>query len=356
MSNPDAGFELFQIPLSRKVPNSMLLKNNLDKSIGLLVSLTLLFILFLASNVYGYANTTWSSAYNAYFHYNGSNEHVIIREIRLPRAIVATLVGSALAVSGALMQALTRNPMASPGILGVNAGASFFIVAGVALLAVNSQGQFIWFALAGAAAAAVSVYLVSAVGREGMTPLKLTLAGATMTALFASFTSAILVSSEGTLDHVFLWLVGSVEGRKLENVLPILPFFLVGISCSLLLGRAMNVISVGEEVAKGLGQNTLRVKLISLIIVVLLAGGSVSVAGPIGFVGLVIPHIVRSVVGVDYRWVLPYCVLLGGILLLSADIAARFVAFPKEVPVGVMTAIIGAPFFIILARRELRKP
>ncbi|WP_377473373.1 FecCD family ABC transporter permease [Paenibacillus chartarius] len=320
---------------------------------GLLWGWVLVAVLFLSSNVYGYADTTWLSVWNAYTNFDGSNEHAIIRGIRLPRAVVASLVGSALAMAGALMQALTRNPMASPGVLGINAGASFFIVAGVAFFSVTSQSEFVWLALGGAAAAAVSVYFVGSVGLEGMTPLKLTLAGATMSALFLSFSSSILVSSEGTLDNVLLWLAGSVEGRSMDNVLPVLPLFAIGYALALSLGKAMNVISVGEDVAKGLGQHTFRVKLLSLFVVVLLAGGSVSVAGPIGFVGLIIPHVARGLVGIDHRWTIPYCGVLGSALLLGADISARFVAFPKEVPVGVMTAILGAPFFIYLARKEL---
>ncbi|MDF2958847.1 MAG: yfiZ [Paenibacillus sp.] len=333
----------------------MLFQSNSAKLTGFIACFIVTVILFLASNVYGYTNTTWSIFRDAYLAFNGTNEHVIIRDIRLPRAVVGALVGGALAVAGALMQALTRNPMASPGVLGVNAGAGFFIVAGFSILSLTSQSQFIWLSLFGAAAAAVSVYLISSVGREGLTPLKLTLAGATVSALFTSFTTAILVTNEGVLDNIFLWLAGSVDGRKMDVVLPVLPFLLIGLISAMLLGQAMNVISVGEDVAKGLGQNTFRVKLISLLVVVLLAGGSVAIAGPVGFVGLVIPHIVRGLVGIDHRWVLPYCALLGACLLLAADISARFAAFPKEVPVGVMTAIIGAPFFIYLARKELKK-
>ncbi|MFD0675478.1 MULTISPECIES: FecCD family ABC transporter permease [unclassified Paenibacillus] len=333
----------------------MILHSNLAKLTGFIACLCLTVLLFLASNVNGYTNTTWSTFHDAYMAFNGSNEHVIIRDIRLPRAIVGALVGGALAIAGALMQALTRNPLASPGILGVNAGAGFFIVAGFSVFSLTSQSEFIWMSLLGAAVAAVSVYMVSSVGFEGLTPLKLNLAGATMSALFTSFTTAILVTNEGVLDNIFLWLAGSVDGRKLDVILPVLPFISLGFICALFLGQAMNVISVGEDVAKGLGQNTFRVKLFTLLIVVLLAGSSVALAGPIGFIGLVIPHIVRSLVGIDYRWVIPYCALLGACLLLAADISARFVAFPKEVPVGIMTAIIGAPFFIYLARKELKK-
>lgn len=325
------------------------------KVIGLLVSVLVLAALFMASNVLGYTSTPWRTAWDAYLNYNGSNEHIIIREMRLPRALVSTLVGAALAISGTLMQAVTKNPMASPGILGINAGAGFFVVTGISLFSLSGQSGLIWFAFAGASAAAITVYAVGSVGREGMTPLKLTLAGATVAALFSSFTSAILVSDERALESVLFWLAGSVEGRKMENILPVLPFLLAGFAVAFSLGKAMNVIVVGEDVAKGLGQHTIRVKGAALLVVVLLSGGSVAIAGPIGFIGLVIPHVARALVGMEHRWILPYSAVFGAILLTAADIAARFVAFPREIPVGIMTAIIGAPFFIYLARKEMRK-
>ncbi|NQX69123.1 iron ABC transporter permease [Paenibacillus alba] len=330
----------------------MILRSNSARITGLVVGLGIAAALFLSSNVYGYTDTSWSTFLAAYLRFDGTNAHVVIRDIRLPRALIACIVGGALATAGTLMQALTRNPMASPGVLGINAGAGFFIVIGFSVLSMTSQLEFMWLSLLGAAVAAVGVYFIAAVGHEGITPLKLTLAGVTLSALFTSFTAAILVSNDSVLDNIFLWMAGSVEGRKLEAILPVLPFFLAGAICALFLGQAMNVISVGEDVAKGLGQNTLRVKIVALIVIVLLAGSSVAIAGPIGFVGLIIPHVVRGIVGIDHRWVIPYSIVSGASLLLAADIAARFVAYPKEVPVGVMTAIIGAPFFIYLARKE----
>lgn len=333
----------------------MIKQNVYYKTIGLIISVAILAALFFASNVLGYTNTPWQVTLDAYLHYDDSNEHVIIRELRFPRALVATLVGAALAVSGALMQALTKNPMASPGILGINAGAGFFIMIGMIVLSLSTHSGLVWLAFLGSAVAALAVYVIGSVGMKGLTPLKLTLAGATVAALFSSFTSALMVSNERDLETVLFWLVGSVEGRKIEHIIPVLPFLFPGFICALLLGKAMNVITVGEDVAKGLGQNTFHVKLMSLIAVVLLSGGSVAIAGPISFVGLVVPHIVRRWIGLDHRWIIPYCAVFGAILLVAADTSARFIAFPKEVPVGVMTATIGAPFFIYLARKGLRK-
>jgi len=330
-----------------------MLHNKGWKITGLLMAGAFAILLFGASVVFGYADTSWHTVKAAYTAFDGSNEQLIIRDIRMPRAIIALLVGAALAASGALMQALTRNPMASPGILGVHAGGGFFIVAGISLFSIGSSMAMLWLAFAGSGFAALSVYFIAQVGNGGFTPLKLTLAGATLAALFTSFTTALLIGDEQTLDLVLFWLAGSVQGKSLNQLVTVLPFLISGVVVVLFMGRSLNIYAVGEQLAKGLGQRTEWLKVMSLLVVVLLAGSSVAIAGPIGFVGLVIPHIVRALVGSDYRWVIPYCLVVGGCLLLAADIGARFIAFPKEVPVGVMTALVGAPFFIYMARREL---
>ncbi|GKU76655.1 iron ABC transporter permease [Paenibacillus sp. L3-i20] len=330
-----------------------MLYNKLLKVTGLVLLAFMGIVLFVASIVLGYTDTSWRIVKEALSGFDGSNAHLIVRELRIPRAITATLVGAALAVSGAVMQALTRNPMASPGILGVNAGAGFFIVAGISFFGLQSSMNMVWLSFAGAIVAALSVYGFAAVGREGITPLKLTLAGATIAALFTSFITALLIGDEQTLDTVLFWLAGSVQGRSMEQIMTVLPFLLGGYIVVMFMGRTLNVFAVGEDIAKGLGQRIIQFQLLALLIVVILAGSSVAIAGPIGFVGLIIPHIARALVGIDNRWVIPYCLLLGAILLLAADLSARFIAFPKEVPVGVMTALVGAPFFIYMARREL---
>jgi iron complex transport system permease protein len=181
--------------------------------------------------------------------------------------------------------------------------------------------------------------------------MKLTLAGAAMTALFASFTQGILVLNEAALEQVLFWLAGSVAGRSLDNLIAVLPYLIGGLIISLIIATKMNVLSMGEDVAKGLGLNTALLKITIGIVVILLSGGAVAVAGPIGFIGIVVPHLTRSIVGIDHRWVIPFSGLLGGVLLLAADIASRYILMPQEVPVGVMTAIIGTPFFIYIARK-----
>lgn len=332
----------------------MMLKSNKLRLIGLIIGIILLFVSIGASIVLGYTKTPIKLAIEAFTNFNGSNEHIIIQSVRLPRALIAAVVGGSLAIAGALMQALTKNPLASPGIFGVNAGAGFFIVVAVSFFSVGAMSQFIWIAFFGATVAALSVYFLGSLGREGLSPMKLTLAGAAIAALFASFTQGLLVLNEKALDEVLFWLAGSVQGRKLELLYPVLPYVSVAFLLSLLIASQINLLMMGEDVAKGLGQKTGLVKLLAAIVIVILAGSSVAVAGPIGFIGIVVPHLVRALVGIDHRWIIPYCVIIGGILLIWADISARYVIMPQEVPVGVMTAIIGTPFFIYIARKGMK--
>jgi iron complex transport system permease protein len=329
----------------------MLLKQTGQRWAGLFIAIIILLFLMAASIVYGYTDTTWKMAIEALTNFNGSNEHIIIQSVRIPRSFIAAAVGASLAISGVLMQTVTKNPLASPDIFGVNAGAGVAVVIAVTVFSVGSLQLFTWLSFTGAAVAAISVYAIGSVGREGLTPMKLTLAGAAMTALFASFTQGILVLNEAALEQVLFWLAGSVAGRNLENLIVVLPYLVVGWIVSSVIAAKMNVLSMGEDVAKGLGLNTALLKITIGLVVILLSGGAVAVAGPIGFIGIVVPHLTRSIVGIDHRWVIPFSGLLGGILLLAADIASRYILMPQEVPVGVMTAIIGTPFFIYIARR-----
>ncbi|MCM3574790.1 iron ABC transporter permease [Mesobacillus subterraneus] len=329
----------------------MLLKSNGQRWVGLVAAIIFILFLICASIVYGYTDTSWGTAFNAFTDYDGSNEHIIIQSVRLPRALIAAAVGASLAIAGVLMQTLTKNPLASPGIFGVNAGAGFAVVVAVTVFSVGSLQAFAWISFLGAALAAISVYVIGSAGREGLTPMKLTLAGAAMTAMFSSFTQGLLVLDEAALEQVLYWLAGSVQGRKLETLVSVLPYLAFGWLAAILISSKMNVLSMGEDVAKGLGLNTGFVKLGAGVIIVLLSGGAVAVAGPIGFIGIVIPHLTRAVVGIDHRWVIPFSAIFGGMLLLAADIAARYVLMPQEIPVGVMTAMIGTPFFIYIARK-----
>jgi iron complex transport system permease protein len=280
---------------------------------------------------------------------------LIIRTLRVPRAAIAALVGAALAVAGALMQGLTRNPLADPGILGIETGAALGVVAAVFFLNISSLYLYALFAFAGAALTAIAVYTLGSLGRGGPTPLKITVAGAALTALLSSFTTGILIFNQRTLEEVRFWLAGSVAGRDLNLLIQAAPYLLGGLVLALALGRQITTISLGDDIAKGLGQRTGWVKGLTAVATVLLAGGAVAVAGPIGFIGLVIPHAVRFLVGVDYRWILPYAALAGAIFLLLADVSARLVLRPTELPVGVMTALIGGPFFVYLVRWRVKR-
>ncbi|MET3317721.1 UNVERIFIED_ORG: iron complex transport system permease protein [Peribacillus simplex] len=329
----------------------MLLKNTWQKWMGIVTTIVLLLFLLCSSIVYGYTNTTWQMAIDAFTHFNGSNEHIVIQSVRFPRALIASAVGASLAISGVLMQTLTKNPLASPDIFGVNAGAGLAVVTGVTIFGISNLQVFTWLSFIGAAIAAVSIYMIGSMGRGGLTPMKLTLAGAAMTAMVSSLTQGLLVSNEALLEQVLFWLAGSVSGRSLDNLTAVFPYLAVGWVLALITSGKMNVLSMGEDVAKGLGLNIVFLKIVLGLVVILLAGGSVAVAGPIGFIGIVVPHLTRFIVGIDHRWLIPFAGLLGAVLLLAADIISRYILMPQEVPVGVMTAIIGTPFFIYIARK-----
>lgn len=322
-----------------------------SKVTGLCLTLLLLLAALGSSVVFGVYKTDWSSFLDAYRSFDGSNAHIVIREVRVPRALIAAAVGASLGIAGTLLQALTKNPLADMGILGLNHGASLFVVAAVTFLQVNSLSQYVWFAFAGTAVFGLGVYILGSAGREGMSPLKITLAGAAMGALASSFTHALLLIHERTIQEVLFWLSGSVEGRKLELLGEVLPFMIAAWIGAFLLAGPINTLLLGEDVAVGLGQRTALVKVLTGLAIVMLAGSSVAVAGPVLFVGLITPHLARYLVGSDVRWIVLYSGVLGAVLLLTADIGARFAAPPNEVPIGVMTAVIGTPFFIYTARK-----
>ncbi|GGG06042.1 FecCD family ABC transporter permease [Paenibacillus abyssi] len=319
--------------------------------VGLILSLIALAAAIAGSIAFGVTDIPLRTVWESFTQYNSSNEHLVIRTTRVPRALIAASVGACLAVAGAAMQVVTRNPIASPSTLGVNSGAAFFIVLSAGWLGVSGLQAFTWVALAGAAISGGIVFFLGSIGRDGMSPVKITLAGASMTAFFHSITQGLMLSDGKMFDQVLVWLVGSVAGRDMNQLIAVWPYMGAGMLIALLLSRHLNVLSMGDDVAQGLGQRTAHIKLFAAAAVILLAGGSVAVAGPIAFVGIIIPHIVRYLVGTDYRWILPYSAVLGAVLLVTADLGSRYIAMPKEVPVGVMTAIIGVPFFVYIARK-----
>lgn len=323
--------------------------------LGLVVGCGILFLSLMASVRFGAAQIGTLEMIEAFTDYDGSEEDLIIRTLRVPRALIAALVGAALGAAGALMQGLTRNPLAEPGILGINAGAALAVVGAVFFLGVSSLTTYALFAFLGAGITAAIVYGLGSLGRGGMSPMTLTVAGAAMAALLSSLTTAMLILNGRTLDEIRFWLAGSVAGRDLDLMLQVLPYLAAGLLLALALGRQVTTLTLGDDVATGLGQRTAWVKAGAAVAVVLLAGSAVAVAGPIVFVGLVVPHMARFFAGVDYRWILPYSILVGAILLVLADVGARLVLRPQELPLGVMTALIGAPFFIYLVRWRVKR-
>lgn len=317
-----------------------------------LLSLALVFVCLLSLRV-GSIGITNADALDALFDYSSeSYEQTVVRTLRLPRTVIGLGVGAALALAGAAMQAATRNPLADPSILGINNGAAFGVVTAVFFGHLTEPIQFVWFAFAGGFAAAVIVYAIGSVGPGGASPVKLALAGVIVSALLSSWLTALLLLDQQTLDVVRFWLAGSLAGRDISIFYTVLPFLAIGIVGTLLIGHQLNILSLGEDTARSLGMRTGLMRLLVAALVVLLAGASVAVAGPIGFVGLAVPHMVRSLSGPDYRWVLAYSLIVGPLLLLSADIAGRVIARPSEIQVGIVTAVLGAPFLIALARQR----
>ncbi|WP_454192755.1 FecCD family ABC transporter permease [Paenibacillus sp. Marseille-Q7038] len=323
--------------------------------LGLALSIGLLIFAMMSSVIFGVTRIPLSVIWQAVMEPNGSTEHLIIQTARIPRALIAAAVGGSLAVAGAIMQVLTRNPIASPSTLGVNAGAAFFVVVATGWLGISGLQQTTWIALFGAAVSGGVVFFLGSMGRDGMTPVKITLAGASMTAFFHSLTQGLMLSDGKMFDQVLIWLVGSVAGRELDQLMAVVPYMGIGLLIALLLSRHLNVLFMGDDIAAGLGQKTAMIKILSAVSIILLAGASVAAAGPIAFIGIIIPHIMKFFLPNDYRWILPYSFVWGAVLLVSADVLSRYIAIPKEVPVGVMTAIIGVPFFVYIARKGGRQ-
>ncbi|QDC08049.1 iron ABC transporter permease [Oceanicola sp. D3] len=271
---------------------------------------------------------------------------------RVPRTALAALAGAALGLAGAGMQGLTRNPLADPGILGVNAGAALAVVITLASVGLGSPQGYILAATLGAGLAAAGVYIIASLGAGGATPLKLALAGAALTAALTSLTTAVVLPRGDIAGLVQSWLVGGVGGATWDRVTPLLPFLALGAALSLVSARKLNLLALGDDTAAGLGETAWRARAMAALGAVILCGATTAACGPIGFVGLVVPHLCRLLLGVDYRWILPASALSGAVLLLLADVAGRIVARPAELDVGIVTAFIGAPVFIWIVRRK----
>lgn len=317
-----------------------------------LAALAALAVAALLSLALGSRSIAPGEAWHVLLHGGESNAAEVIRTMRVPRTLVGVMVGAALGLAGTVMQGLTRNPIAEPGILGISQGASVGVVCAIAFAGVHTLAGYVWFAFAGAGVAAVAVYAIAARGRGGATPVKLALSGAAINALLVAVVSGILTTRAAAMDEFRFWQVGSLSDRDAQIAGQIWPFLLVGLVLVFAVSRGLDALALGEDVAKGLGQNVAVVRLVGGLGATVLTGAGVAAAGPIAFVGLAVPHIARALVGGDHRWLLPMAALLGPVVLLVADVVGRLVMPPGEVPAGVMTALIGVPFLVALVRRR----
>ncbi|WP_433236172.1 FecCD family ABC transporter permease [Streptosporangium sp. CA-135522] len=319
---------------------------------GLLVAVGVLVLVSALSVALGARSVPLSTVLDALTAPTGSNDHTVIRELRVPRTLLGLAVGAALGLAGALMQSLTRNPLADPGLLGVNQGAALGVTIALGLLGFADPAIYVWFAFGGAALGSVLAYSLGSAGRAGASPVRLALAGAATGMVFTALSSMILRADSTTFDRMRFWLTGSLAGQTSDVLVRLAPFVTGGLVLGLLLAKPLNALALGEEAGRALGAAVGRTRILTAVAVTLLCGSATAAAGPLWFVGLAVPHAVRAVVGPDQRWVLPYSTVLAPVLLLSADVAGRIVAPPGEVQVGIMCALIGAPVFILLARRR----
>lgn len=314
-----------------------------------------LLIIFLAGSIsFGAANMDIPTAWEAIIKFNPyMGEHQIIRSLRLPRTFGDIIVGASLAVAGAIMQGSTRNPLSDSGLMGVNSGAAFAIAICLAFFPNSSYSNLSLFSFAGAGLGVGITYFIASLSKRGMTPQRLVLSGISISMLFSAMSSFIAIKFN-IGQQLSYWSSGGVASISMGDLLLVAPWFIMGMILAIILSPSITVLSLGEDVAKGLGQKTVLVKLVGSIVVLILAGISVSIAGPIGFVGLIIPHMMRFFIGVDYRYIIPASALYGATFMVGADLFGRLINKPYETPLGIMFSIIGVPFFLYISRKERR--
>jgi len=318
---------------------------------GLLAALVLLAVVLLLSLAIGARSIPLGTSWRLLWHDDGSAQAAILHDLRIPRTLIGLMVGASLGLSGGLMQALTLNPLAEPGLLGVNLGASTGVVIAIAFVGVSSLNGYIWFAFAGAGLTSVAVFVLGSTGRSA-NPERQVLAGIAITAVLGSFVYGVLVTKAEVFDRFRFWDVGSLGDLRSSSGRQVLPFILVGIVLALALAPALNALALGEETGRALGAHILRTRVLGMLAITLLCGAATAVTGPIWFVGLAVPHIARMITGPDQRWILVYSMVLAPALLVAADVIGRVVVAPSELEVGIVTAFLGAPVFIALARRR----
>ncbi|MCW3471577.1 iron ABC transporter permease [Rhodococcus pyridinivorans] len=334
------------------VVRSGLLSGNRTRLLGLAVATAVLVAVTLGSVLLGTLPVGLSDVVGAVTGSADSDVERVVRYIRIPRTVTGLLAGMALGLAGVVMQGLTRNPLAGPGLLGINAGAALAVVSAMVGLGITSAAGYVWFAFAGAAVAAVFVYMLGSLGPGGATPVKLALAGSALTALLGAVTTMITLQDASTMEDFRYWVVGSLTRSDSDALAAVAPFIAVGVVLAVGLTRALNALALGEDLARSLGARVWVDRIAGALAVVLLAGGATAIAGPVGFIGLVVPHIARMITGSDYRWVLAWTIVLAPMLLLIADIVGRLLVQPEQLQVGIITGLVGAPFFLYLVRNR----
>ncbi|MFJ9906137.1 FecCD family ABC transporter permease [Streptomyces sp. NPDC101152] len=319
------------------------------RTFGLLASVLVLVLVALASIAIGAKGLSLQQVWHGIFQDTGTYGDVVVDE-RLSRTVLGLLAGAALGLSGAVLQALTRNPLADPGLLGINAGASAAVVTAITYLGVTSLSDYVWFAFLGAAAVGALVWFLG--GSRGATPVRLALAGTAISAALYGYLQAVMITDDAALGRMRFWTVGSLASATEATILQVLPFLAAGTLLALGLARPLNAVAMGDDTAKALGADLNRTRALSMLAATVLCGAATAACGPIAFVGLMVPHVVRSFTGPDLRWILPYATILSPVLLLGADVIGRVVARPSELQVGVVTALVGGPVFIFLVRRR----
>lgn len=326
--------------------------SNAQRLLWLVVATAALVLIVLASVAVGSKDIPLGTVIDSLLHATDSDDRAIIMALRLPRTVLGVVVGIALGLSGALIQALTRNPLADPGILGVNAGAGFAVTLAVGLFGITTLSGYIWFAFAGAIATTVLVYAIGSIGRGAATPIRLTLAGVAIGAVLSGVSSGLALLNPMAFDRLRFWSVGSLTTPGFGDILVVAPFIIAGVFLAIIVTRPLNAIALGEDLAVSLGANIVWTRTIVVIAVTLLAGAATAIAGPIGFVGLMVPHVARWISGPDQRWIAAFTLVLAPILLLGSDILGRMVMRPGELQVGIVSAFVGAPVLILLARQR----
>ncbi|MFJ2610418.1 FecCD family ABC transporter permease [Streptomyces sp. NPDC091279] len=335
-------------PETRAESPPALPKRRAIRAVGLLVAAVLLVLVALASIAIGAKALSLTQVWHGLFDGSGTYGDVVVAE-RISRTLLGLLAGAALGLAGAVLQALTRNPLADPGLLGINAGASAAVVTAMTFFGVTSLSGYVWFAFAGAAAVGTLVWFLG--GARGATPVRLALAGTAISAALYGYLQAVMITDQAALGKMRFWTVGSLASATNETILQVLPFLAVGTVLALGLARPLNAVSLGDDTAKALGAHLNRTRALAMLAATVLCGAATAACGPIVFVGLMVPHVVRSFTGPDLRWILPYATILSPVLLLGSDVVGRIVARPSELQVGVVTAILGGPVFIYLVRR-----